>query len=382
VRRVLSEHYPISADEDRRLRRTATFALDTNVLLDLHRFTKGTRGELIEILQGLAKEDRVWVPHQAALEYHKALADVVSRRQANYQSLVNQLHSWRKTFDEKLGPLPAEIEGPLSALQRALESVRDSHCSSEEDSALLDRITTLFQGRVGTPYPNDVMAQKHKEADARYKAKTPPGFIDAQKEGTRQYGDFILWSQMIDYAREKKRSVIFVTGERKDDWWQDSHDGTRKPHPELRREFKIQTAQQFHMYDTHDFIAKAGRTLQVSVSKRTLDEARAARERPRLDIDFKRYEDVRERESALGEELAVLEGRYAAVREESAAAMQRGDSEDCAVATRAGDAIQEEITRRREILREVEAEAYRLRSVLAHPTGPTGPSAPHRETYA
>ncbi len=47
------------------------FCFDTNVLLNLYRFTAPSREELLSILQHQKIKDRVWLPHQVALEYHE-----------------------------------------------------------------------------------------------------------------------------------------------------------------------------------------------------------------------------------------------------------------------------------------------------------------------
>jgi len=45
----------------------ATFVLDANVLLNLYRFPKGAAHDLLDVLERLS--DRLWLPHQATVEY-------------------------------------------------------------------------------------------------------------------------------------------------------------------------------------------------------------------------------------------------------------------------------------------------------------------------
>ena len=61
------------------------------------------------------------------------------------------------------------------------------------------------------------------------------------------YGDLILWFQIIDYAKEKKCPIIFVTNDVKEDWWQQEKDDKTKdtPRHELLYEFKDKTSQNF-----------------------------------------------------------------------------------------------------------------------------------------
>src|SRR5690242_10763012 len=61
------------------------FILDANVLLDLYRYPKEARDDLIGILRKIS--DRLWVPYQAALEYQENRLIVIADQLKKYQDV-------------------------------------------------------------------------------------------------------------------------------------------------------------------------------------------------------------------------------------------------------------------------------------------------------
>ncbi|MEG4233820.1 PIN-like domain-containing protein, partial [Microcoleus sp. Pol11C3] len=104
----------------------------------------------------------------------------------------------------------------------------------------------------------------------------PPGFKDAEeKEDERKYGDFILWKQILEFAKKESRPIIFVTGEKKEDWWVKKNKKIISPHVELRREFHEYVHQPFWMYQTQDFLQIAKDKLMVEIDQKSIEETNA-----------------------------------------------------------------------------------------------------------
>jgi hypothetical protein len=72
LKKAFAGYYRPSDAEFRQLWEQCIFVLDANVLLNLYRYSDETRSKFLEILEVLSK--RLWVPHQAALEYPKKSA--------------------------------------------------------------------------------------------------------------------------------------------------------------------------------------------------------------------------------------------------------------------------------------------------------------------
>ena len=121
-----------------------------------------------------------------------------------------------------------------------------------------------------------ILPNLYKEADDRYKREKPPGFMDAkEKEDERKYGDFILWKQILEFAKKESRPIIFVTGEKKVDWWIKKNGKIISPHVELRREFHEYVHQPFWMYQTQDFLQIAKDKLMVEIDQKSIEETNA-----------------------------------------------------------------------------------------------------------
>jgi len=134
----------------------------------------------------------------------------------------------------------------------------------------------LFDSKVGEPFNEQILPNLYKEADDRYKRLKPPGFRDAEeKEDERKYGDFILWKQILEFAKKESRPIIFVTGEKKEDWWIKKNNKIISPHVELRREFHEYVHQPFWMYQTQDFLQIAKDKLMVEIDPKSLEETNA-----------------------------------------------------------------------------------------------------------
>ena len=53
----------------------------------------------------------------------------------------------------------------------------------------------------------------------------------------RKFGDFFLWKELLEHGKEQKRPIIFVTDDKKEDWWLKVKGRTLGPRPELIAEF-------------------------------------------------------------------------------------------------------------------------------------------------
>jgi hypothetical protein len=121
--------------------------------------------------------------------------------------------------------------------------------------------------------PSDAdLAELHKEAERRRVAKIPPGYLDEKKEGDRKYGDYVLWSQTLDYAKQRAKPVILVTSERKEDWWE-SYSGKRVgPRPELLREAVARSGQRVLVFQTERFLEVSAERNGLTVAQEVVAE--------------------------------------------------------------------------------------------------------------
>ena len=120
------------------------FAFDANVLLNIYRYTPGTRESLFEILKRL--KDRVWIPHQAAYEYQERRLDVISEQFEAYEDIqellgkpLRQLENWRHPHID-FSMLAEIIEDAIERARAVLQEARSKHLDLLESDDLREII--------------------------------------------------------------------------------------------------------------------------------------------------------------------------------------------------------------------------------------------------
>lgn len=283
------------------------FVFDTNVLLNLYGYEESTRTDFFRILEKL--KERVWVPHQVGLEYHRRRLDVIKNEKKTFREISSELDGISGNIQQKLNSLALGKKFPElnDHLKDLIESIKDqvSKCGEkikEWDSrqadvrssdGILEQIDAITKGQVG-PRPSDQawLDQIYKEGEERYTKKIPPGFRDAVKakgevedsvfmfDGLsyeRQYGDLIIWKQLIGkLAGGNIKNVLFVTDDTKDDWWQIVDSGGLKyigPSEHLKSEIYRETGiDLFYMYTSSDFLADSSKILHEDIQDSSIED--------------------------------------------------------------------------------------------------------------
>ena len=159
----------------------------------------------------------------------------------------------------------------LIEIENELDGCKKKHPNLLDDDELRDNITILFEGKVGMSY----LPEKFKElcdlGTKRYENEIPPGFLDRGKD-ENQFGDLIIWFQIIDYAKSNEKSIVFITDDGKEDWWLKFKGKTIGPRPELIDEMYTEANVNFYMYQTEQFMACAEKYLKHTVDKEAIKE--------------------------------------------------------------------------------------------------------------
>ncbi len=101
--------------------------------------------------------------------------------------------------------------------------------------------------------------------------------VPSVKKSTDQYGDLVVWHEIMEYAARTQRPIILITDDQKPDWWQQSSGKTVGPRPELVQEMLDNAHVQFYMYTPKNFLERAQSFLgfQDSQAQVTVDEVDA-----------------------------------------------------------------------------------------------------------
>ncbi len=310
-------YYAPTQEEYERLWQEGLIVLDTNVLLDLYRLPASARDELIAVLDLL--KDRLWIPYQVALEFQRRRLSVIAAERQATEGALSEANELFESLNDRVVSLQIDkrglgldsrplVEGLKAANDKLIEAIRSVHQAQLDiavSDPVRDKLDALLAGRLGSP-PSDQAALDSLSADGqnRYDNKIPPGFADADKEKNpseaifyhdglvyqRKFGDLILWRQLIRHAHEDARKVVlFVTSDRKEDWWWRERGKTIGPRPELAREIGREAGVElFWMYSSVQFLENAKKFTQAQVSDASVTELKeVARHRPLAAMEFR-----------------------------------------------------------------------------------------------
>jgi hypothetical protein len=227
-------------------------AFDASALLDLFRLKRAAANNVLNLIERIPAEKR-FIPHQAAVEYHRNLEPVLSQiaqelntYKAAFTALVETAGNHRKhphltkSVTDQLNAVSALISSEIEA---QVESIRSTLSQSDDFKR---RVASLFAGAIGPAPSSEERKALERTASERYAQKVPPGYRDAgKKDEAFAAGDYIVWTQMMDRARVAKCNLVFVTQDQKEDWFWVAGGMKLGPRPELRREFRDATGHEF-----------------------------------------------------------------------------------------------------------------------------------------
>ncbi len=273
MREAIKEYIEYNEEEKKQLWKTATFVFDTNVFLNLYRYSTKTREQLIEAFEKL--DTRIWMPYQVAKEYCKNRYKVIgeaNNRCSKIQSDANKdINEWLKELrvegDDK------DAEKLRGYIEKWLHEKKEKNYSTFNlmNDEVFEKLLDIFDKKTGAPFDDTQREEIEKEGGNRYSHQIPPGYRDSAKS-ENCYGDLFVWKEIIAYAKNNKVDIIFVTSDQKPDWWNIVDGKTVGPRVELRKEFYEEARKKFHMYTMASFLSFYGEQKGKAIDKTTIDE--------------------------------------------------------------------------------------------------------------
>jgi hypothetical protein len=269
------------------------FAFDANTLLNLYRYTDNTRKDFLGALQTI--KDRLFLPYQAAYEYHNNRLDVIEGMEKSHDDLfrmfsenfdnklksqINQYKKHPSISVDKIEKLHTDF---LNNLKKELETQKTKHPNFKTTDNVSDELNGLFEdSSVGEPFSKTDLKKIYEEGEVRYAEKIPPGYedlSDKQKKSKQHiYGDLIIWKELLNFAKTKKLPLIFITDDRKEDWWVKQNGKTIRPREELIKEFHDITGIRILIYNADSFLSFAKeRKLLPKLKEKTIEEVKSIR---------------------------------------------------------------------------------------------------------
>ncbi|MGF9872889.1 PIN-like domain-containing protein [Bacillus tropicus] len=300
MKTIFPEFYKYDQDEFKDIFNDCYFVIDTNVLLNLYRYSEITADELLEILKGVS--DRLWMPYQVGVEYHFNRVNVILEQQLAYDNICQKIDSqateliskFKKGLNNRHPKIHADtiaqkMQDSFNEIITDLKQDKEKHPNLLSEDRIRDTLNELYAGKIGDPYTQEQLEKIYEEGAERYKKKMPPGFEDEKdkKDKTKEYdgivyldefGDLVVWKQIIDKAKNDQKPIIFVTDDVKEDWWQIEKGRTIGPRVELLNEFRREVDVPFYMYKSEQFINQIQLHLSEEVNEVAIKEIEDLRE--------------------------------------------------------------------------------------------------------
>lgn len=252
---------------------------DTNVILNLYRYSEETQIALLELIEKL--QSKIFLTNQVALEYSRNRFETISTQESLHKSFLKRLKEIKIDLEsEKKGPFLSdnlqnklndtfqEVENEILESISSFQSVIDN-----DDDKIFETINNIFKGKITKSYEKKELEKLYVIAKKRFDKNIPPGYKDKGKPDEKKYGDFLLWQQIIDKSKLEKKSIILVSDENKEDWiWKLNNNKTIGPRPELVDEIKSEANCSFHMYPSNLFLKYGSKFLNENINDKAIKE--------------------------------------------------------------------------------------------------------------
>ena len=302
MRKLFFGYYSPTEDEFNKLWMNGTFFFDANAILNLYSYSEPARNDMIKILKYLA--NRIVIPHQAALEYQenrfsrifeqkelfKKVKKIIEEHRKGMKSSIDELHLEKRhstinatDFIKALNEICDEFTKKLKELE---ENQQDVH----EEDKIRKILDDTLGNKTGSPLTKEDLEALYGEGEKRYKRKQPPGYMDLESKKDeppyhykdliikRQFGDLIIWDQIIREAKIKElKYVIFITDDTKEDWWWTKKGKKLGPRPELIQEIQSKAnISYFWIYSSENFMKHASDYFKLKIPEGSIKQVRDA----------------------------------------------------------------------------------------------------------
>lgn len=275
--------YKPTTEEFQNLFKSCYFSFDTNVLLNLYGYSDDARADWFKVFNKIS--ERIWLPFQVAKEFQENRLNRIALERQKYDSVSDAIKEIDTKFHSELDKIwkfaPREVTGWKSKISKLVgeasekvDEYKKAHRDLSSDDEIRAKIDSLFYLKIGRRHTEDFLMNCAKESKARFEKKIPPGFADHKKD-SNENGDYILWKELLTYTKEIKKPLIFVTDDKKLDWWEGSRGNIIGPHPELINEFFYETQQKFYLYDANRFLKAAKEHFNKEIKDWSIDETKA-----------------------------------------------------------------------------------------------------------
>ena len=287
----------------------AIVVFDSSALLDIYFLPISARTKIYsEIFDKLP--ERLWIPSHVEFEYLKnrenSISNPISEKYDPLKQKIKKFDSIGKSellkrieeisretqkddkhpyieqsginaFKKNIEDFILQIKTFEETVIKQIEEAEKEVLSVKETDDVLNALEKSF--KVGREYSFDEIIEITKEGKHRYEYKIPPGYGDyynKEKKGTQIFGDLIIWKQILEFSKEAKQPIIFITNDiKKDEDWcyldkKATEDRIYSPREELIKEIKDFSGIDFWMYNLPQFLYNANKYLKSSIKEEVI----------------------------------------------------------------------------------------------------------------
>lgn len=290
-----SQYYRISNNDLLGKFEDCIFIFDACALLDIFRLKQDLVDDIFKVIEHYKEQIRI--PYQAASEYFKDINVVLTKQ-------IDNINASKKSFDDFSQTFQAQRNYPyitdatsklLARLKKQIEIDFSSQTKYIEDQLIYgshqNKLFNLLEGKVLKPFSPEEISEIEKEGEQRYSDKIPPGWKDASK-GDNRYGDLINWKEILRFAKESGKSIIYVSNDVKEDWVAKVKGKKIGVLPQLLEEFYTAVGnsdQLFHVYTLDRFLAFINDHDKDVISKEAVQDIQVSIEKPQTPLSMFEY---------------------------------------------------------------------------------------------
>ncbi len=239
--------------------KNSVISFDTNVLLNFYRYSKKTSVEMFKILEPI--KSRIVTPYYVAKEFTHNRKNIKLENIRAYENLEKSIvekfeeiiHEIEEEGDKKLSKMKDTIALIDTCKERIAKNISDEKKTKKDfykGNDIEKKISELFFENYIEKYDDDKYEFVKKEGLKRFEDNIPPGYKDKNKD---ENGDYYIFKSLLDYCKEKGKDLIFVTNDKKEDWFRNNH-GVKEPREELLEEFYKETGKKLLIFDFDTFV--------------------------------------------------------------------------------------------------------------------------------
>lgn len=277
MKNTFREFARLSTDELKALWAEAIIVFDTNILLNLYEYSQNTCDAVFEIMEKL--NSQLWLPYKIGEEFYTKRISKIYTHNKSCDKIINLIDELLKIDKESCLYELLHDNQQLKILKSEVEKKSKQNKLDIYNDPIVNKIEKLYDGRVGQKSTDAEIDEIEKEY--RYKTANGiycPGFKDSDK-AKNSSGDFLLWKQMLAYAVKNEKSIIFVTEDKKEDWWwKPQHDCISARYELLKEFIKHTNGKIFYMYKFNDFTKAYAKYKKTKVDKKVTEEIKNTEE--------------------------------------------------------------------------------------------------------